>query len=115
MTQGLLSKPTRRLRRFWSLLFVVLFGSLAVWPLRERLQLVIPAGFLLIMLLLYGMLGSARVAAIVFTGVPMAVPQSAGAEVQRPLATVVIGGLISAALLTLFVLPTLYARFGQKL
>jgi Cu/Ag efflux pump CusA len=30
------------------------------------------------------------------------------------LATVVIGGLISATLLTLFVLPTLYARFGQK-
>jgi cobalt-zinc-cadmium resistance protein CzcA len=32
--------------------------------------------------------------------------------VQKPLATVVIGGLISATLLTLFVLPTLYARFG---
>ena len=37
----------------------------------------------------------------------------AGAEVQKPLATVVIGGLISATLLTLFVLPTLYARFGS--
>jgi cobalt-zinc-cadmium resistance protein CzcA len=32
--------------------------------------------------------------------------------VQKPLATVVIGGLMSATLLTLFVLPTLYARFG---
>jgi cobalt-zinc-cadmium resistance protein CzcA len=32
--------------------------------------------------------------------------------VQKPLATVVIGGLISATLLTLFVLPTLYAWFG---
>jgi cobalt-zinc-cadmium resistance protein CzcA len=33
--------------------------------------------------------------------------------VQKPLATVVIGGLISATLLTLLVLPALYARFGQ--
>ncbi len=39
---------------------------------------------------------------------PMAVSTSAGAEVQRPLATVVIGGLITATLLTLLVLPTLY-------
>ncbi len=44
--------------------------------------------------------------------VPMAVATSAGAEVQRPLATVVIGGLISATLLTLFVLPTIYAWLG---
>jgi len=47
--------------------------------------------------------------------VPMAFATGAGAEVQKPLATVVIGGLISATLLTLFVLPTLYARFGQRL
>ncbi|KPF74967.1 cation transporter [Blastomonas sp. AAP25] len=161
----------------------------------ERLQLVIPACFILILLLLYGALGSARDAAIVFTGVPfalvggvlllfargmdfsisaavgfialsgiavlnglvmvssvqdlirsgmdraeaartgaiqrlrpvvmtalvaslgfvpMAFASGAGAEVQKPLATVVIGGLISATLLTLFVLPTLYARFGQQ-
>lgn len=39
---------------------------------------------------------------------PMAVSNSAGAEVQRPLATVVIGGMITATLLTLFVLPILY-------
>lgn len=39
---------------------------------------------------------------------PMALSTSAGAEVQRPLATVVIGGLISSTLLTLFVLPSLY-------
>ncbi|MBD8620451.1 CusA/CzcA family heavy metal efflux RND transporter [Sphingomonas sp. CFBP 13728] len=45
--------------------------------------------------------------------VPMALGHGAGAEVQKPLATVVIGGLISATLLTLFVLPTLYARFGR--
>jgi cobalt-zinc-cadmium resistance protein CzcA len=36
-----------------------------------------------------------------------------GAEVQKPIATVVIGGLISATLLTLFVLPALYALFGR--
>lgn len=39
---------------------------------------------------------------------PMAVSSSAGAEVQRPLATVVIGGLITSTLLTLFILPILY-------
>ena len=161
----------------------------------ERLMLVVPGCFVLIMLLLYGALGSVRDAAIVFTGVPlalvggvlalflrgmpfsisaavgfialsgiavlnglvmvtsiqelmargmdrakaayegammrlrpvvmtalvaslgfvpMAIASGAGAEVQKPLATVVIGGLISATLLTLFVLPTLYARFGQQ-
>lgn len=40
--------------------------------------------------------------------IPMAVSQGAGAEVQRPLALVVIGGLISATILTLYVLPILY-------
>lgn len=40
---------------------------------------------------------------------PMAISTSAGAEVQRPLATVVIGGLVSSTLLTLIVLPVLYA------
>ena len=40
---------------------------------------------------------------------PMALATSAGAEVQRPLATVVIGGLITSTLLTLLILPTLYA------
>ena len=43
---------------------------------------------------------------------PMAVSSNAGAEVQRPLATVVIGGLITATLLTLIVLPVLYSLFG---
>lgn len=162
---------------------------------RDRLQLVVPACFVLILLLLYGALRSARDAAIVFTGVPlalvggvlllfvrgmdfsisaavgfialsgiavlnglvmvssiqelmrkgmsraeaaragaiqrlrpvvmtalvaslgfvpMALGSGAGAEVQKPLATVVIGGLISATLLTLFVLPTLYARYGRR-
>jgi heavy metal efflux system protein len=160
---------------------------------RERLMIVVPVVFAVILLLLYGALGSLRDAALVFTGVPlalvggvlalsvrgmpfsisaavgfialsgiavlnglvmvtsiqdlmrtgleraraaregalarlrpvvmtalvaslgfvpMALGHGAGAEVQKPLATVVIGGLISATLLTLFVLPTLYARFG---
>lgn len=162
---------------------------------RDRLLLVVPACFALIVLLLYGALGSLRDAAIVFTGIPlalvggvlalalrgmpfsisaaagfialsgiavlnglvmvtsiqdlvargvdrakaaqagalarlrpvvmtalvaslgfmpMALATGAGAEVQKPLATVVIGGLVSATLLTLFLLPTLYARFGRR-
>ena len=44
--------------------------------------------------------------------VPMAIATGTGAEVQKPLATVVIGGLISATLLTLFILPALYATFS---
>jgi cobalt-zinc-cadmium resistance protein CzcA len=44
----------------------------------------------------------------------MAIATGTGAEVQKPLATVVIGGLISATLLTLLVLPALYARFSGK-
>ncbi|MCI4591710.1 CusA/CzcA family heavy metal efflux RND transporter [Sphingobium sp. BYY-5] len=161
---------------------------------RERLMLVVPACFAFILLLLYGALGRARDAVIVFTGVPlalvggilalflrgmpfsvsaavgfialsgiavlnglvmltsiqhlvaqgmaaadaaregarqrlrpvvmtalvaslgfvpMALATGSGAEVQKPLATVVIGGLVSATLLTLFILPTLYARFGS--
>ncbi|MCS6804851.1 MAG: CusA/CzcA family heavy metal efflux RND transporter [Acidobacteriota bacterium] len=45
---------------------------------------------------------------------PMALSTSAGAEVQRPLATVVIGGLITSTLLTLLVLPTIYRWFEKK-
>ncbi|TXE08975.1 CusA/CzcA family heavy metal efflux RND transporter [Gelidibacter salicanalis] len=45
---------------------------------------------------------------------PMAISTNAGAEVQRPLATVVIGGLISATILTLVVLPVLYAWVEKK-
>lgn len=44
---------------------------------------------------------------------PMALSQSGGAEVQRPLATVVIGGLITATFLTLVVLPILYYYFER--
>ncbi len=45
--------------------------------------------------------------------IPMALATSAGAEVQRPLATVVIGGLITSTLLTLLILPTLYVWFEK--
>lgn len=162
---------------------------------RVRLQVVVPICFAVIMLLLYAALGSVREAALVFTGVPlalvggilalivrgmpfsisaavgfialsgvavlnglvmvsaiqelmrqgisrrdaarlgalrrfravtmtalvaslgfvpMALAHGAGAEVQKPIATVVIGGLISATLLTLYVLPTLYVRFASS-
>jgi cobalt-zinc-cadmium resistance protein CzcA len=54
---------------------------------------------------------TAAVASLGF--LPMALSTSAGAEVQKPLATVVIGGLISATLLTLIVLPILYFYFEK--
>jgi len=59
---------------------------------------------------------TAMVASLGF--LPMALGSGAGAEVQRPLATVVIGGIVSATFLTLLLLPTLYAwvenRFGKR-
>lgn len=57
-------------------------------------------------------LATAAVASLGF--LPMAFSNSAGAEVQKPLATVVIGGLFSSTLLTLFVLPVLYSLFYLK-
>jgi heavy metal efflux system protein len=55
---------------------------------------------------------TASVACIGF--IPMALGTGVGAEVQKPLATVVIGGLLTSTLLTFIVLPTLYAWFEQK-
>ena len=55
---------------------------------------------------------TAAVASLGF--LPMALSSSSGAEVQRPLATVVIGGLLSATFLTLFVLPVLFAWVEKK-
>ncbi len=52
---------------------------------------------------------TALVAAVGF--IPMAINTGVGAEIQRPLATVVIGGIVSNTLLTLLVLPTLYTSF----
>ena len=46
--------------------------------------------------------------------IPMALARSAGAEVQRPLATLVIGGLITSTLLTLLILPTFYGWFERE-
>ena len=46
--------------------------------------------------------------------VPMALATGTGAEVQRPLATVVIGGIISSTLLTLVLLPVLYRWINEK-
>ena len=61
-----------------------------------------------------------RLRPVVMTGfvaslgfLPMAISNGAGAEVQRPLATVVIGGLLIATLLTLFILPILYLLFEK--
>ncbi len=55
---------------------------------------------------------TASVASLGF--LPMALSQGAGAEVQRPLATVVIGGLMTATMLTLVVLPVLYRWFEKR-
>lgn len=61
---------------------------------------------------LRAVLMTATVASLGF--LPMALSNTAGAEVQRPLATVVIGGLVTATFLTLFVLPLLYLIFHSK-
>ncbi len=55
---------------------------------------------------------TALVAALGF--VPMAISTGVGAEVQRPLATVVVGGILTSTVLTLIVLPSLYLVFGKK-
>jgi len=55
---------------------------------------------------------TATLAALGF--VPMLLAHGAGAEVQRPLATVVIGGILTSTVLTLFVLPIVYVWFGGK-
>ncbi len=55
---------------------------------------------------------TALVAALGF--VPMAISTGVGAEVQRPLATVVVGGILTSTVLTLIVLPALYATFGKR-
>lgn len=55
---------------------------------------------------------TAAVASLGF--IPMAISNGAGAEVQKPLATVVIGGLISATFLTLFMLPSIYLLANKK-
>lgn len=65
------------------------------------------------MIRLRPVLMTATVASLGF--LPMAISSSAGAEVQKPLATVVIGGLVTATFLTLFVLPLLYIILDSKI
>jgi cobalt-zinc-cadmium resistance protein CzcA len=65
-----------------------------------------------VMVRLRPVLMTAAVASLGF--LPMAISQSGGAEVQRPLATVVIGGLITSTILTLVVLPALYLLIERR-
>jgi heavy metal efflux system protein len=93
----------------------ILNGLVLVDFIREKLQggvslaLAVREGCLV---RLRPVLMGALVAALGF--VPMAVNVGVGGEVQRPLATVVIGGVMTNTVLTLLVLPTLYLTFGQK-
>ncbi len=57
-------------------------------------------------------LSTALVASVGF--IPMAIATGSGAEVQRPLATVVIGGIITSTILTLVLLPSLYAWIERR-
>jgi len=75
------------------------------WPLSEVLQRACA-------LRMRPVLMTALVASLGF--VPMALATGSGAEVQRPLATVVIGGLVTCTALTLFVLPTVYGLFRRR-
>ncbi len=77
-------------------------SALVAWSLRNRLVVLVAMA----LFTLVGLRGVARVFAHgAFDG--------SGSEVQRPLATVVIGGLITATLLTLLVLPVVYAWLGK--
>jgi cobalt-zinc-cadmium resistance protein CzcA len=93
----------------------VLNGLVLVSTLEERRRAGAPAreaAYEGARLRLRPVLMTALVASLGF--VPMAIARGAGAEVQKPLATAVIGGLVTSTLLTLLVLPTLYAwLFGR--
>jgi cobalt-zinc-cadmium resistance protein CzcA len=99
--------------------FIALFGVavlngvvLVSWIVQKRAQGLPPreAAEAAARVRLRPVLMTALVASLGF--VPMALATSAGAEVQRPLATVVIGGLLSSTLLTLLVLPAIYRWFA---
>lgn len=75
----------------------LVFGNAIVSGARERLRPV---------------LATAITDAVGF--IPMALSTGVGAEVQRPLATVVVGGVITSTILTLFVLPALFQTFGKE-
>jgi heavy metal efflux system protein len=90
---------------------LVLMGS--VQSRRDAGATAAVAAYEVAQLRLRPVLMTALVASLGF--VPMALASGAGAEVQRPLATVVIGGLITSTVLTLLVLPTVYAwLYGRR-
>jgi cobalt-zinc-cadmium resistance protein CzcA len=80
--------------------------------LREQGMSIVEATWQGAILRLRPVLMTACVASFGF--IPMAIATGTGAEVQRPLATVVIGGIISSTLLTLVVLPVLYRWMNSK-
>ena len=89
-------------------------GLVLMQAIRERLD----AGDVPMMAAING--ASSRIRAVLTTAlvaivgfIPMAIASGSGAEVQKPLATVVIGGLITATVLTLLVLPTFAARVAK--
>lgn len=102
--------------------FIALFGIAVlngvvlityISDLREKAEQIENAVFDGAMTRLRPVLMTALVASLGF--IPMAISHGAGAEVQRPLATVVIGGLITSTLLTLLVLPTMYLWLEERL
>ncbi|WP_408744416.1 efflux RND transporter permease subunit [Acetobacter cerevisiae] len=89
---------------------VVLMSQIGIY--RQEGMIAAKAAFEAARVRLRPVIATASVASLGFF--PMAFSGSAGAEVERPLATVVIGGLVSSTLLTLLVLPSLYAlAFGR--
>jgi cobalt-zinc-cadmium resistance protein CzcA len=50
----------------------------------------------------------------IFSLIPMLFAQGAGSEIQKPLATVVVGGLVTSTLLTLLLIPSVYDRFERR-
>ncbi|MBK9991476.1 MAG: efflux RND transporter permease subunit [Verrucomicrobia bacterium] len=93
----------------------ILNGLVLVTFIKQRLEAGVPLENAVregCMVRLRPVLMTALVAAVGF--IPMAVNVGVGGEVQRPLATVVIGGIFSNTLLTLLVLPALYTLFGGK-
>ena len=101
--------------------FIALFGIAVlngvvlvsyILELRQKTQDIEDAVYTGAVTRLRPVLMTALVASLGF--IPMAVSQGAGAEVQRPLATVVIGGLVTSTLLTLLVLPTVYLWMEER-
>lgn len=93
----------------------VLSSMVLVAALRRNLELGLPpqqAIYDASLACLRTILMTALVASVGF--LPMASSTDMGAEVQRPLATVVIGGVLTSMLMTLFILPVMYASLGAR-